>query len=324
MPVLPTSDYRIHFPFSNGHIQTMYPTLLRPTPRMSPKRTRIDTPDGDFIDIDVHSASTSTRRVVIISHGLEGNSRKKYPLGMAKAFTYAGWDVVCLNFRGCSGELNRTQRTYHSGVTDDLHTVLNHSLTTGGYTQAALVGFSMGGNQTLKYLGEYSANMPSEVKGAVVFSVPCDLAGSSKTLERPSCRIYMEYFMRGLRQRIREKDAQFPGLVTLDGLENITTFHEFDDRYTAPMHGFRDALDYYKQSSCLAYLPNINVPTLLVNALNDPFLTPTCFPHTLAEANPNLFLETPRTGGHVGFVRFSQDGLYWSEQRAVTFLNTVS
>ncbi|KAB1443296.1 YheT family hydrolase [Pseudodesulfovibrio senegalensis] len=321
MPILPASDYRAPFPFGNGHVQTLYPTLLRPTPQTAPRRERIATPDNDFIDIDHHAAPHPTDHVAVISHGLEGNSRKKYPLGMAKALNQAGWDAVCLNFRGCSGEPNLTMRTYHSGVTDDLHTVLTHVLKTGGYARAALIGFSMGGNQTLKYLGEAPDNVPEQVAGAVAFSVPCDLSGSSTMLERPSCRIYMEYFMRDLRRRVRVKNEQFPGRLDLSGLDAMITFREFDDRYTAPMHGFRDAEDYYAQSSCLAFLPNINVPTLLVNALNDPFLSPACFPREHALANPDLHLETPATGGHVGFVRFAPDGQYWSEQRATAFLH---
>ena len=174
MPVLPRPAYHPHFPFSNNHVQTIFPTLFRKIPPLHPRRERLETDDGDFLDIDWHfSLAGTTTKLAIVSHGLEGHSRKKYPLGMANCLTENGWDVVCLNFRGCSGEPNRLPRLYHSGVTDDLHTVLQHCLATDRYHDAVLVGFSMGGNQTLKYLGENRDIVPPQVRAAVVFSVPC-------------------------------------------------------------------------------------------------------------------------------------------------------
>ncbi len=324
MPVLPVPDYRPPFPFTNGHIQTLYPTLFRVVPETRPQRERIETPDGDFIDIDWHRASGSkSEKLVVVSHGLEGNARKKYPLGMAVFLNSLGWDVICLNFRGCSGEPNRLPRFYHSGVTDDLHTVLTHGLKAGKYSAAALVGFSMGGNQTLKYVGEDPAKVPEEVVGAVAFSVPCDLGGSAKLLEQLQNRLYMHYFMRGLRQKIRIKSQLFPGLLDTSGLNGMRTFVPFDDRYTAPLHGFKDAEDYYTKCSCGQFLKDIRIPVLLVQAEDDPFLPETCYPRQDAERNPSLHLEIPRYGGHVGFVRPGNGNFYWSEERAGSFLQNL-
>jgi hypothetical protein len=305
-------------------VHTVFPTLFRPTPPTSPERRRIETPDGDFLDIDIHRAAKNPDRVVaIISHGLEGNARKKYPLGMAREMNRNGYDAVCLNFRGCSGEPNRLLRLYHSGVTDDLHTVVTHALETGHYDHVLLIGFSMGGNQTLKYLGEHPDGIPSAIRGAVVFSVPCDLAGACRVMDRPMNRLYMEYFMKGLRQKVRDKAALFPELVDTTGLDAIRTFSVFDDRYTAPFHGFKNAADYYRRASCDQFLEAIRTPSLIVQAEDDPFLSRSCYPVRQAERNPDLFLEIPRYGGHVGFHRPGKENVYWLEQRAGRFFQEL-
>lgn len=321
MVLLPKPLYRPPFPFTNGHVQTIYPTLFRPVPRVAPVCERVETPDGDFVDIDYHYyPEAKSEKVVVISHGLEGNSRKKYPLGMAAHLTRLGWDVVCLNFRGCSGEPNRLLRFYHSGVTDDLHTVLCHVLDKGDYTTAALVGFSMGGNQTLKYLGEEPDKVPRQVKKAVVFSVPCDLASSAHLLARPVNRIYMYYFMKGLKAKIRIKARQYPDSIDTSALAGMISFLPFDDTYTAPIHGFQDAADYYSRCSSKQFLRTIRVQTLLVQSADDPFLPASCYPGQEAQENPHLFLEITAHGGHVGFIGQNGSNLYWSEERAGRFL----
>jgi predicted alpha/beta-fold hydrolase len=176
---------------------------------------------------------------------------------------------------------------------------------------------------TLKYIGDLGAAIDQRICGAVGVSVPCDLATSAKQLERWGNRIYMARFMRTLREKVREKAARFPGVLDLEDLDAILTFAEFDDRYTGPIHGFEGANDYWMQSSCLPVLGKIKVPTLLINAQDDPFLTLKCFPHEAALANPCLNLETPKHGGHLGFVSFSDEGFYWSEQRAAVFLKNA-
>lgn len=321
MPVLSPSGYRPPFVFWNGHVQTVYPTLFRPAPVVHPSPERIATPDGDVLDLDWHHANgAASPRLAVISHGLEGGARKKYVAGMARALMARGWDVLAWNFRGCGNGPNRLLRYYHSGDTDDLHTVLMHGLAHGTYGAAALVGFSIGGNQVLKYLGENPDRVPGTVGGAVVFSVPCDLAGCARVMARPANRLYMEYFLRSLRAKTRLKNEMFGGALDLTGLDAMTTFDEFDERVTAPLNGFASAADYYRRASSRPYLAAIRIPTLLVSAADDPFLSPSCYPADAAAASDHLFLEIPRSGGHVGFVERNADNRYWSERRAVEFL----
>ncbi|MUM76253.1 alpha/beta hydrolase [Pseudodesulfovibrio sp. F-1] len=319
MPVLPTPDYLPPLPFRSGNVATLYPPLMRRVPPGSPRSQRIETPDGDFLDVDFHPARTgATRRLAIISHGLEGNARRKYVLGMAVMVTDMGLDAACWTQRGCGPEPNRLPRLYHSGETGDLHTVITHCLGTGRYDEVVLIGFSMGGNQILKYLGEAPEKVPPQVRGAAAFSVPCDLSSAERIISRAALGIYLEYFMRGLRAKVRTKAAAFPEIYDAALLEGIDSLRSFDDRYTAPINGFADAEDYYARSSCIRVLDDVRVPALLVNARNDPFLTSRCLPVAQARRNPSLLLEMPRFGGHVGFV--AQGHAYWSEVRTRRFL----
>lgn len=322
MPILPVADYQPSFPFTFGHIQTLYPTLFRKVPAAEPSRERLELDDGDFLDIDWHyAAQGSSDRLAVISHGLEGNSRKKYMLGMARIMTQKGWDVICLNFRGCSGEINRLPRLYHSGVTDDLHRVVCHGLEQGRYDTAALIGFSMGGNQTLKYLGENPEKVPRQVQKAVAVSVPVMLADSVSVMDRLVNRIYMEYFMHGLHQKVMIKANMFPEVYCTRRLARKRTFFPFDDAYTAPVHGFDGAADYYSKCSSRQFLPAISVDTLLIQALDDPFLPESCYPYEEAKKHQHLFLETTKYGGHVGFVSDNGSATYWIEERAAQFLS---
>jgi hypothetical protein len=296
----------------NGHVNTLYSGLLRAVEVPAYRRQRAETPDGDFLDADWLRDGNS--RLAIISHGLEGNSHRVYVSGMALALSRAGWDVLAWNYRGCSGEPNRKLISYHSGFTEDLDWVVQRSAK--HYQKLALVGFSLGGNITAKYLGEKGADTP--VHKAAVLSVPCDLAGSSEALTHWSARPYMARFMTSLRAKIRAKAELFPDDVRVDGLDDMRTFAEFDNAYTAPINGFRDAEDYWAQASCKQYLPAIKIPTLMVNAEDDPFLSPSCYPHAEAEGNPHLTLMTPRWGGHVGFAEAY--GSFWSERIVANFL----
>lgn len=307
--------------FRSAHLQTIYPTLFRRVPLCTNVRERIATPDGDFLDLD-WVRHPPGRPLAVLTHGLEGHSRGNYIQGMAAALKRAGWDVLAWNFRGCSGEPNRKLKSYHSGATGELQTVLNHIFSETAYETVSLIGFSLGGNLTLKYIGDMGAALDPRIRSAVAISVPCDLAGSAKRLGDWQNRIYMARFMRSLRSKVYEKAMRYPDGLDLDGLDKVRTFAEFDDRYTAPIHGFRDASDYWTQCSCRFVLNRITIPTLLVNAQDDPFLTPDCYPGDAADANPNFMLETPRNGGHLGFISFNAAGEYWSERRAVAFLQT--
>lgn len=318
MPYVERPAYRAPFWLPGGHAQTIVPALVRRLPLLRYSRFRLPTPDGDVILLDQTLASERRgETAVILSHGLEGHSRRTYMRGLSLACLAEGWDCYARNFRACGGEMNLTSGMYHSGQTDDLHTVVTYCRELG-YPRLFLAGFSMGGNQTLKYLGEDAER--AAVDGAVVFSVPCHLPGSARCLDKPGNAVYMRYFLRTLRQKVRLKHAGYPELYPLRGLDGIRTFSEFDNTYTAPVHGFASADDYWEKASCLPHLERIRVPTLLVNARNDPFLSPRCFPESVARASDFLTLETPSEGGHVGFPSFGGRGPWWSERRATAFL----
>lgn len=325
----------------NSHLQTVWPTLFRRVDAGVADEERLVTPDGDFLDLDWYRGGHP--RLLVISHGLEGNARRPYVLGLARAAMQAGWDVLAWNFRSCSGEMNRMPRFYHSGASEDLAAVVNRGLADpAGYDSVHLAGFSMGGNLTLVYLGERGAqgergtngergangeqseSLDPRVKGAVTFSVPCDLSGSAARLAQPANQVYMRRFMKELREKMRQKKHLFPELIDTRGLDEMTNFHQFDDQFTAPLHGFSGARDYWQRSSSQRFLPEIRVPALIVNAADDPFLSDSCYPHEAVANNPCLSLEVPRWGGHVGFVSGPRGGHYWSEKRAMAFLQGLA
>jgi uncharacterized protein len=319
MPIIPNSSYRPAFWLHNGHLQTVVPTLFRRVDGVFYDRVRVATPDGDFLDLDISRVGAD--RVVLIAHGLEGSSLRPYVLGMVRAFNGAGWDCVAWNFRGCSGEPNRRLRSYHSGASEDLEAVLAGVRGSDRYGCIGLVGFSMGGNIVLKYLGERGDRVDSRIRGAAVFSVPCDLASAALKMGERVNSLYMRRFLRMLHGKVRAKMELFPGRIDDRDYRRIRTFKEFDDRYTAPLCGFESAEDYWTRASSKPFLEAIRVPSLLVNALDDPFLPPACYPYDEARRSAFLFLETPRTGGHVGFISRGDNGEYWTESRAVGFLS---
>ena len=298
------------------HLETIYPSLLRRVKLTPYTRERIPTPDNDFLDLDWIKKDSD--KVVIISHGLEGNTERPYIRGMAKALYDQGFDVLAWNFRGCSEEMNRQTRFYHSGATDDLDTVIRHVIQSKNYNAIFLVGFSLGGNLTLKYLGE--RDVQPAIKKAVVFSVPMDLKTSCEKISSPGNRIYSNRFLKSLKRKILLKSLTRQDL-DVSGLSSIKTLLAFDDRYTAPLHGFKDALDYYAQCSSIHFVRDIRIPTLIINTLNDPFLSADCFPKEALANHPYVKLEILQRGGHVGFAQFNKNGLYWSEQRALEFLS---
>jgi predicted alpha/beta-fold hydrolase len=322
MPVLP-SAYIPPPLLGGGHTQTIFPTLFRTVRGVLYRRERVATPDGDFLDLDWAGAGTAGR-LAILCHGLEGDTQRSYMLGMARALLRDGWDVLAWNYRGCGGEPNWLLRSYHSGATEDLDTVVRHVVAAGTHQRIALVGFSLGGNLVLKYVGERGGAIDPRIAATVAFSAPCDLRASADRLAMPDARIYMRRFIVSLAAKIREKAARFPGQVDTAALATVRTFHQFDDLYTAPLHGFAGAEDYWARASSCFLLGDIRVPTLMVSARNDPFLAGGCYPREQAEANPMLCLEMPRSGGHLGFVAFGDAGRYWSERRAVEFLSQTA
>ena len=318
MPLIPASSYQPPLLFGNGCVQTVYPSLARRLDAGLYQRERIFTPDDDFLDLDW--SQIGSRKLVILSHGLEGNTHRPYMVGMARMMNRIGWDALAWNYRACSGEINRQLRMYHNGCIDDLDCVVQHALKKVAYDAVALIGFSLGGNLTLMYLGSLGSNLDRRIQRSVVFSVPCDLKAGALELAKPKNRLYMKQFLVSLHEKIKKKMELMPDRINDDNYDRIKTFKEFDDRYTAPINGFKDAEDYWAKCSSGRFLHAITVPTLLVNALDDPFLAPSCYPVQQAEQSRYVHLEMPRSGGHVGFVQFNGDKSYWSENRTVEFL----
>ena len=318
MPILPKPVYQPSCWQFNAHIQTIYPSILRKVNFRYEQRERLELPDGDFVDLDWKLVSTERKKLVIITHGLEGDSHRHYVLGMASLFTQNGYDALGWNCRSCSGELNRLVRFYHHGDTGDLRLVIDHALKKYAYDEVVLVGFSMGGSLTLRILGEDPSNVPPQIKKAIAFSVPCDLLAGAKALSLPGNKIYANRFLQKLGKKIQQKEKLFPGQISYEGYKKIRDFKVFDNRYSAPLHGFADGNDFYAQASVKPFLKNIRVSSLLVQALNDPFLTEECIPYQEAADNAHLFLETPDEGGHCGFMLPGSE-FSWAEWRALAF-----
>lgn len=314
MPATHNTTYKRPFGFFSGHWETIYPALFRKVyDLVPPQRERITTPDGDFLDLDWWKSGNS--RILILQHGLEGSSDRPYILGMARHFLKNSYDVLAWNFRGCSGAMNRKARFYHSGATDDLQTVVDQA--GKEYEDITLIGFSLGGNLTLKYLGEKSRD--SRIKRAIAISAPLDLDTGADNLKRAENRLYELRFLKNLRKKVIEKSQLIPGKISTQLLSKVKSLRDFDEYYTAPLHGFASARDYYQQCSSKFFLPGIQIPTLILNAVNDPLLSRESFDANLVNGLQNVFMETTTHGGHVGFVDRNRNGVYWSEKRALEF-----
>ena len=299
-----------------AHVETMVPGLLRKVNYRLPEKEFIDTPDGDFLELDWYHENSKS--LVILSHGLEGNATRSYMKGMARIFNNAGYSVLCWNYRGCGSKLNLTTRMYHSGATEDLNTVVSHAIGLE-YERIGLIGFSLGGNLTLKYAGENGTGLPQQINFSIAFSVPIDLAASSRQISLQENRIYANRFLRKLKKKVRRKNEQFPEIIKTDGLDAINDLKTFDDRYTAPLHGFSDATEYYAKCNAKQFLHAVSIPTLIVNALNDPFLPKECYPDEEIQLSGTVTFEVPDHGGHVGFMELNRERYFWSEKRALAF-----
>jgi len=279
------------------------------------KRKRIDTPDDDFLDIDFFE--NGSKKIVILCHGLEGSSDSKYIQATAKLLSLNGYSIAAMNYRFCSGEINRQLITYHSGKTDDLNTVINYVLP--NYESIYLVGFSLGGNLVLKYNGDGLFDLDSKIKANVAVSVPVDLKGSSISLKRSENLLYKWRFLRTLSKKMHLKHKQYPKELDLKHLKNVKNLTDFDEHFTSKINGFKDANDYYFKASSRQFIPSISKPTLLINAKDDPFLSKSCFPINEAKKSKCFHLMIPSYGGHVGFI--SKGDFYWSEYEILNFIN---
>lgn len=317
MPIIDETGYRTPYILSNRHIGTLVPNLLRFPMGVRYERQRVFTPDGDFLDLDWSVVGAD--RLVIFSHGLESSSRAAYILGMVKYFNRRGYDALAWNFRSCSGEPNLTIPFYHPGQTGDLQQVIN-AATARGYSEAYLIGFSLGGAITLRYLGERKGSVQPEIKKAVVFSVPTDLSASAHHLSEGRQAMYGRAFLFKYRRKMQSKAKRMPDQYDLGLWDHVQSLLDFDEAFNAPWHGHPNAEAFYAAITPQHMIAEIAIPTLIVNAMNDPFLPPACYPFDQARSAPHIFLEVPELGGHVGFMTLSWKGIYWSESRAEAFL----
>ena len=319
MPII-ESTYKPPFWAKKSFVSTVFSGMARSVKGVEQVRERITLEDTDFLDLDWSYSNEKSNKVIILLHGLEGHAQRPYLTGSAKHFNNNGIDAIGVNFRGCSGESNLLYRSYHSGATEDLDAIVKHILTKNKYEEIYIKGISLGANMALKYVGE-DRNLPQEVKAVIAVSTPCDLKGSCDQLLRLKNRHYAIRFLDHLKQKLKPKLNQFPDNISIKDYKSIKTLIDFDHVYTSKAHGFKDALDYYEKASCLQFLPNIKVPSLIINALNDSFLSADCYPVKEAKQNPNLYLEMPQYGGHVGFIQ--KGDVYYNEQRALDFINEV-
>lgn len=325
MPLLTHSSYQAPKWFKNPHLSTVYPSAFRRVHGVTYSRERLELTDGDFIDLDwslsLNGANdnllitNAKRPLVILSPGYLGNSTRQYVLGGVKAFNEAGYDILAWNHRGLGGTCNRLEKITTHGSTDELQEITAHALSKG-YRSLVLVGYSKGGNQILKYAGELGSALPESIKAMVAISTPTDMVGSMA-----ACRgtFYEWYFMRKLRKFMAERQHLIPQ-KQYAAFAKYRTLDDFTNAYVSPLLGWKD---YAESTSALPFVGNIQVPTLMINAQNDPILSESCSPREIARKSDFLWLETPLTGGHCGFYEKTTDGLCWADRRSVEFVSQM-
>lgn len=286
-------------------------------PLQPPMRGSLPTPDGDDLYFDWY-VPPQAKALAVLCHGLEGHSRRQYMLGMANALFARSFEVFAWNYRSCGGQMNKQLRFYHSGATDDLATVLSY-IQARSSLPIVLVGFSLGGNLALRYLGELGQQLSSRLKAAAAISVPMDLAAGADYLARPAAQWYTRHFLKSLRQKVMLKANSFPQQINLAQLNKLRTLRDFDEHYTGPLHGYAGADDYYARASSLFVLQNIQRPVLLLQAKNDPFLPKSCFPKS---ANPMIKSCFTPEGGHVGFLQAGSSQSF-AEQQVADFFDKL-
>ena len=302
-----------------GHLQTIFPTLFRIRRPPPLRRERLELDDGDFLDLDWSLEQSGP--LILLMHGLEGSLHSHYASGLLDSLVRSGLQCVQMYFRGCSGEPNRLPRSYHSGDTGDLQTVLNHLKHRHPDRMIYVAGVSLGGNALLKWLGENPQQQ--HVQRAIAISVPFDLDNAAAKLEHGLSRIYQDYLLRKLRRSLRNKARHIEIPVDMSQLSRLSSFRLFDDEVTAPLHGFLNVDDYYKKSSSRDFVSRIATPTLIIHALDDPFMTPEAIPSD-NNLGSGVTIETYRSGGHVGFITgwIPLRPRYWLDQRVLAYFAT--
>ena len=301
------------------HAQTLWPVLFRKRSRLALRRERLELPDGDFLDLD-WAGDDERGPIVLILHGLEGSSDSHYARGLLATVVRHGWRGVVMHFRGCGGQPNRLARRYYAADTADMAYVADCLRRREPTVPLAAVGYSLGGNALLKWLGTARVDLP--LRAAVAVSIPFRLDDTARRLQQGFSRLYQLHLLRALKRGYRAKFRhRSDGPVTLAELATIQDFHGFDDRITAPLHGYAGVHDYYTRASCRPDLRHIRIPTLILHALDDPFMRPATAP-AASELSPSVRLELSPSGGHVGFIAgpWPWRADYWLERRIPTFL----
>ncbi len=314
MPVLNNLEHQPPWYLPGGQLQTLYPHFFRNV-NISYERERWELPDGDFLDLDW--VRSNSQKLLVVCHGLEGSSGSKYVVGMANYFFLKNWNILSFNFRSCSGEINRRLTMYHHGQTEDLQHVVEKLAAESSFQQICLVGFSLGGNVVLKYLGN-TKTIPNQVKVGIGISVPSDLSSSSLILDQWFNRHYTWRFRKNLKKKFEIKNEMFPGVLPMEEWGKHKSWWDFDNTFTCKIFGFKDADEYYRQGSCNRFLPGIKVPALLIQAQNDPFLQTPSFPIEICNKLKHVYLAMPSQGGHVGFL--GKNNQYWSEAMTHRFI----
>lgn len=313
------SDFRPPAWLRNPHLQTLWPYVVRSKLTVAVRRERLELPDGDFIDLDWNTCKSGP--IVLLLHGLSGSVKSHYAKYTLRSLQRRGMRGVLMNFRGASGEPNRLPRGYHGGETGDLTMVMDTLRRREPLTPIAVIGFSLGGNVLLKWLGEQRDKCPAYA--AVAVSAPIDLDHTTARLSQGFSRLYQRHILNCLKRDMRAKARQVVMPVDMDGLHAVSSFRQFDNLITAPLHGFGNAAEYYEHSSARRFLATISIPTLILHALDDPFIPPSVLPSN-DELAPHTVLEISRYGGHVGFINdvavFNAD---WLERRISAFLSDV-
>ncbi|SEN24439.1 YheT family hydrolase [Nitrosomonas marina] len=306
-----------------GNAQTIYPFLMRQKPLFVYRRVRWELDDGDFIDVDWLDGHVDAP-LVIIFHGLEGGSNSHYIISIKNILQRYGWHSVVIHFRGCSGSPNRLPRAYHAGDSAEIdwmvrRIIQEHRQINAEYQPVYAIGVSLGGNALLKWLGEQGSEAKNWLNGVAAISVPLDLAAAGAALDSGFNQVYTHHFLSTLKYKAFEKLEKFPGLFDGKALSKCKSIYEFDNIVTAPLHGFRDTDDYWRQSSSKQWLPHIHVPTLLINACNDPFMPASVLPEgdEVSAAVTRVF---PDEGGHAGFVQSPFPGNFeWLPRSMISF-----
>jgi predicted alpha/beta-fold hydrolase len=315
------TDFRPAWWLPGAHAQTIAGRLLRERKPPPLRRERLDTPDGDFLDVDLTESVRAGTPLVVLLHGLEGSSSRGYALNLYRELERRGIGAIGVNSRGCSGEPNRTPRAYHSGETGDLRFILSEVEKRYPGSPVGVIGFSLGGNALLKFLGEEGDAAAARLRACVTVSVPFDLGACADALEGTRMgRFYTGRFLTTLKEKTVAKAALLDGLIDLDCARASTTFREFDDAVTAPLHGFESAEDYYSRCSSNRFLSAVRVPTRLLQARDDPFLPPGMIPEAAIRANPALEPVILEKGGHVGFIAGPPWApRFWAERNAAEY-----